>query len=195
MALNSQEFPRILSQPVKLHWAGWETDTYRLQQAGWELSAEENIASMSMRLVMRHEQLGMIGQTLTTTWDYERMLRKGYWGNYEDTPEAYMQVRHMGRQIVIHDHGPMNFHPIDAQPQLTNHSVTSLDDLAHFAKPLVRTQALVLPEPDVDALLSMILEKQQAAKTSYFRDMIAKEGHAMPAHTFHAQIISLREAA
>ncbi len=188
--------PRILSRPVKLHWAGWETDTYRLQQAGWELSAEQNIASRSIRMVIRNEALGMIGQTLTTAWDYERMLDVGSLGVRDDYEEKYLQLRHMGRQIVVHNHGPMDFSPIDAQPQVTTSEVRSLDDLVHFAKaPLVRTQALVLPEPEVDDLLRMILERQQAAKTDYFRDIVAKEGGVAAPHKFHAQIISLPAAA
>lgn len=36
---------------------------------------------------------------------------------------------------------------------------------------------------------------QQAAKTDYFRDMVRREGQSLPAHKFHAQIISLKEAA
>ena len=188
--------PRILSRPVKLHWAGWETDTYRLQQAGWELSSEQDIASGSIRMVIRNEALGMIGQTLTTRWDYEDMLKRQYLGDRGDFEERSLQLHHMGRQIMVHNHGPMNFQPIDAQPQMVTSEVRSLEDLAHFAKaPLVRTQALVLPEPEVDDLLKLILEKQQAAKTDYFRDIVAREGQIAQPHKFHAQIISLPLAA
>lgn len=183
---------RIFSRPVRIHWAGWETDTLRLQQAGWQLSAEQDPMRNTMRLALRHEQIRMEGLTELEDWYFERTLVDPS-GRPLDTS---LRMRAMGRAIMIHEHAPFDFAPIDAAPSVTlDHKVTSLSDLAHFAAPLVRTQALVLPEATVDQLLSQLLEKQQAAKTDYFKDMVAREGSVIPAHKFHAQIISLREAA
>lgn len=191
MAFNRYSDHRILSRPVKIHWAGWETDTYRLQQNGWSLSAEQLIERNTMRLVFRHESLGMIGQTADIDYRYEEAAFGGP-GLSDYMPERYAQVRHMGRQIIVHNHGPMEFRPIDAQPQMVSHEVRSLEDLVAFAPaPLLRTNCLVLPEATVDDLLSEIIERQKDAKTSYFRDIVSKEGSIAQPHKFHAQIISL----
>ena len=194
MALNRFSDHRILSRPVKIHWAGWETDTFRLQQNGWDLSAEQHVERDTMRLVFRNEHLGMIGQTADINYCYEAAAFGGPLSDY--MPERYAQVRHMGRQIVIHNHGPMDFRAIDAQPQITREAVNSLEDLCAFAPaPLLRTNCLVLPEATVDDLLSEIIERQKDAKTSYFKDIVSKEGSIAQPHKFHAQIISLPRAA
>lgn len=189
---------RILSRPVKVHWAGWETDTLTLQQNGWELSVDQNIARNEMRMVIRHEQLGFIGQSASLPWDFHSGMMEHHYLNAYEGRERFFQMRHMGRSIMIHNHGAMDFSrysPVDAQPRFTQEAPKELGDLVHFAAPLVRTQALVLPEKTVDQLLADILEAQQDAKTSYFRDMVAREGDTLPAHKFHAQIISFPQAA
>jgi hypothetical protein len=186
---------RLLSRPVKVRWAGWETDTYRLQQNGWQLSAEQDVCYNRMRLVMRHEQIGMIGQTNDLDWDFQRALHAV---PFEDGPEAFFQMRHMGRSILIQSHGPMDFsgfQPIDAKPSWTTSPVRELEDLVHFSAPLVRTKALILPEKTVDSLLAEILEMQEGAKMDYFRDAVAREGEKLPQARFHAQILSFPVAA
>lgn len=193
MAIRGYGDHRILSRPVKVHWAGWETDTYRLQQNGWQLSAEPRVDRDVMRIGFRHEHLGMIGQTADIAYNYEAAFMDPL-SDY--MPERYAQVRHMGRQILIHNHGPMDFRAIDAQPQMVSTEVRSLEDLVAFAPaPLVRTNCLVLPEATVDDLLKEIIDRQAEAKTSYFQDIVAKEGSIMQPHRFHAQIVSLPRAA
>jgi hypothetical protein len=183
-------YPRILSRPVKLSWAGWETDTFRLQQAGWTLSAEQDYAHCRMRLAFNHDQIDMRGYT---QW-IEGAGGMTICG--QPLEWAYAAVKYVGRTLMIHEHDPFNFQTVDALPRMALGGYKDLSDLAHFAPaPLVRTQALVLPEEDVDARLSRILEKQQAAKTDYFRDLVRKQGQDVPAHKFHAQIITLPRAA
>jgi hypothetical protein len=87
-----------------------------------------------------------------------------------------------------------NFKAVDAKPQLNFERVTSLEDLVPFAgAPIVRNQALILPEATVDDLLKGILDRQEDAKMAFFEDLVQKEGDAeSPAPPkFHAQIISL----
>jgi hypothetical protein len=70
---------RILSQPVRLNWLGWETDTLRLQQAGWRLSAQQDISWGRMRIAMEHEHAHMGGITGGVDFDYQRVM----YGQYE----------------------------------------------------------------------------------------------------------------
>jgi hypothetical protein len=185
---------RLLSKPVKVYWEGWETDTYTLQQNGWDLSVDQDHMRMYMRMVVRNKRLGFIGQTNNIPMEYVR------YGDF-DQPKHIWQMQCMGRDIRVHEHGPIsayaNFKAIDAKPQLSFEKVTSLEDLVPFARaPLVRTQALVLPEASVDDLLAEILARQSEAKTEYFKDLVWREGQpAPPPHKFHAQIISLGKAA
>lgn len=182
---------RLLSKPVKVHWLGWETDTYRLQQAGWELSMDQDYMRREMRMVVRHRTEAFIGQTNSIPLEF---ARDPY---YEDAAKHIWQMHHMGREIRVHEHGPIsayaNFKAVDAKPQLSFERVTSLADLVPFAgAPLIRTQALILPEATVDDLLAGILDRQQDAKMAYFDDLVQREGEMDRAPPkFHAQIISL----
>lgn len=184
---------RILSRPMKVRWAGWESDTYSLQQAGWDLSVDQDICHGRMRMVIRHGSTGMIGQTQDLPYDYLEAARQGSVSQF--CPHIW-QMRHLGGSLMVtHGEGfnPFHqFHAIDAKPQYDATRIDHLEDLVHFAKaPLVRTTALVLPEATVDDLLKEILERQQEAKLDYFRDVVQQEGALMRPHKFHAQIISL----
>ena len=46
--------PGILIRPHTVLWAGWETTTWRLQQAGWELISQQDFARGRIQLAMRH---------------------------------------------------------------------------------------------------------------------------------------------
>lgn len=185
---------RVVSHPMTLHWAGWETTTARLQQAGWEMAAEQHFERNTLRIAFSHPQWGARGITETSEYDYyARMNQRAHAG--PEVIHARMNV-HMGKDVYVRSYDQPTFSAIDARPQIMDiERITCLEDLAHFAPQATLTSPFVLPEPDVDELLSMILAKQQAAKTEYFRDLVARDGQVLPAHRFHAQIISLREAA
>lgn len=195
---------RLLAKPVKVYWRGWETDTYRLQQEGWELSMDQDVCQMRMRMVVRHREAGFMGQTndiplhLAAPYGVERAY------GMETEPRHIWQMQHMGRSIMVRELGPIsgyaNFRAVDAKPQLAISEVKCLEDLVPFpSAPLIRNQALILPEASVDDLLAGILERQQEAKLAYFEDLVRKDGEQERAPTkFHCQIISLgdyREAA
>ncbi len=51
--------PRILSRPLRVHWAGWETDTYRLQRSGWKISAMQDVRGNRLQMAFRHNGAGI----------------------------------------------------------------------------------------------------------------------------------------
>jgi len=182
--------PRILSRPVKLHWAGWETDTARLQQAGWQISADQRFDRDTMQIAVSHMG-GARGVSEISAW---RCAERYPWD--ERPMEASLSMR-LAQQVKFEHFGAgfPSFSAVDAMPQLRECQIKTLDDLAHFAPQMVRTEQLLVPEESVDDLLSRILEKQQAAKTAYFREQMAREGAALPQHRFAAQIIAFKDAA
>lgn len=191
--LRGNDYPRFLSRPVKIRWLGWETTTYHLQQAGWELSAEQDVYENSMRIAIRHPQASIMGITERTDWRYQEEMR---WGD-ERMEERYLQMRpgSCSQRILIERHGGFDFRPIDAQPQFTNTPPQSLEELAHFAPQMVRSKAIVLDDASVDQLLSRALELQEPARQAYYEDQVREKGLILPRHDFRAQIITLRDAA
>jgi hypothetical protein len=191
-------FPRLISRPVRVHWMGWETDTYKLQQAGWQISAEQSVERRTLRMCIKHRDADMVG--LSCHMDmYHFNDRYNHPDNLYGrvTETAICEMRHMARDITVHDrHAFLDFKAIDAEPRIMMEPQGrwSLKDLLPFAEaPLVRTKALILPEAQVDDLLAAILERQADARTAYFKDLNERERLEMPSTKIHAQIISLSD--
>lgn len=179
------------SRPVRLHWAGWETDTYRLQQAGWSLSAEQDVAQGRMRIAMRHEGYRIYGLTHLQDWYFMDEMRY-----MNGTPDLQVQCMASRLDATIHQTGPFSFQPIDAVPQFMQRERRSIEDFAHFATPLARTREIILPEESVPDLLERILKLQQPAKTERLKRELAEDRagmylDAIPRQKFHAQILSI----
>jgi hypothetical protein len=60
---------------LRLHWAGWETNTARLQQAGWQLSAEQDFYGNRMRIALRHEGMNLMAMTPSFDFHYMEAAR------------------------------------------------------------------------------------------------------------------------
>lgn len=186
---------RILSRPVRLDWAGWETDTFRLQQAGWSLSAEQDVYRNTMRIAFRHEGLATTAMTEVSRWEFERSHHDPSYLSHLVLP-----VRVMSRQVNIHMQGALDwsaFKPIDAQPSWTSHRIERLEDLVHFAPSLARTKQIILPEESVSDLLDRITKMQEPGREEHFK-RLAREAQdpgsvprTQPLSKVHAQIISL----
>lgn len=184
---------RLLSRQMRVQWAGWESDTFRLQQAGWSLSADQDIVCNQMRLAMRHEGAQMRAISAAIDYDYYHHAIDGRQFNSMCVP-----FHTMGRDVMIHEHGRVdwNFKPIDAMPQFTERRISRLDDVVHFAPSLARTNEIILPEDSVPKLLERIRELQEPARVERLkRELNAdREGmllDAQPRQKFHAQIVSI----
>lgn len=180
---------RVLSEPVRVMWAGFETDTLRLQRAGWSLSAEQDVCRGAMRLAMRHEQAQAFAISDPMDWHY----REAGWHR---TVCVHMRMAH---RIEFREMGRVdwNFQPIDAQPTfIPDFRFRQLEDFAHFAPSLVRTKEIIIPEETVPDLLERILAlqepgRQEALKRQLQADRAGMTRDAIPRQKFHAQILSI----
>lgn len=178
---------------MRLHWAGWATTTYKLQQAGWQLAAEQDFYRDRMRIAMKHDGMNLLALTPSFDFRYEEALRDPRY--LESIPIPVVAA--MGREVRIHEHGQLDwsFQAIDAKPTFTAEKITQLEHLAHFAAPLVRCNEVIIPEESVPKLMERILELQQPARTERIREQMKNpEGYelgAVPKQKFHAQILSL----
>lgn len=175
-------------------WAGWETNTFKLQQAGWQLSAEQDFMHQRMRIAMSHDGMRMMAMSPSIDFEYERSYRDRDYLQHIVLP---VQAA-VARDLTIHAQGAINWNmqAIDAAPTfMENHQLHRLEDLAHFAVPLVRTQQIIIPEDSVPALLERILKLQAPARTDRAREaQRAPEGMeigTVPQQRFQAQIISI----
>lgn len=190
--LSRPVYEGLLSRPVRLHWAGWETTTTRLQQAGWSLSAEQDMREGRMRIALRHQGYQLYGITERVDHDYFHDPV------YEQQRSLELRVAHMASRLTAEfvETGLPSFAPIDATPQFFRRERTSIEDFAHFAPPLVRTKEIILPEEGVAELMERILKLQEPAKVEYLKRTLAADRaglmiEAHPRQKFHAQILSI----
>jgi len=181
--------PRILSRPLRVHWAGWETSTFQLQKCGWKLSAYQDIQGSRIQMAFQHSGLKIEGITGVLGYQYERALDMRERA-YVDSIVLNVE-RMLGDQVLIHQAGEISalWSPVDAEPRYTETKIVRLEDLAHFAGPLIRTNELIVPEESVPELLERILKLQQPARLERIKEDL--RGERRPEQKFHAQIISL----
>lgn len=189
MSISDWSNQYLLSRPVRLYWAGWETNTYLLQKNGWSLSAQQDVASGSLRLGIQNRELQVQGLTEALDWRYQHA---SVHQREEILDHVIFRTKMAHRMnVVVQGVSSFAFQPIDAEPMVTTSPVRTLEDLCHFAVPLTRTQEIVVPEPDVMELLEKILQKQEPARNEYFKQMVDDEKFNKSRQVFHAQIVSI----
>lgn len=184
----------LASQPWKLHFAGWETDTYRLQQNGWQLSAVQDPYYDAMQIAFQHPEYRIRGiSSKVSHWDARSVM--GF-GGMRDGPrymEAHAQLAtdFVSRTATV---APFDkFQPIDAEPQIMNMEQYMSRNMV-FAPNLARTQEIIVPEHSVDQLLDMMLNQQAANRAELIRKRVRQQGEYIDFQqrtNVHAQIVSI----
>lgn len=185
MGLSSSYGGDILfkSRPVRVHWAGWESDTHRLQSRGWELAAYEDPVNNDMCLAFNKVLPQTRLQAITKVHRFD--FQKARWDS-DYLRDIVLEVQAIGRDVHVAMPAlmrtmmgsPLEFHPIDARPEAYHASeVRPLDQLCHFRSREVSDTGvqLVVPEEDVESLLQRILDKQQPAKAAYYKEQDLEE--------------------
>lgn len=182
---------RFLSRPCEVHFAGFVSDTYRLQQEGWQLSMEQDIRMRSIRLAMRLDaaRLYMVSNACT----YE------YMSDYGRDRLPVFHVQHCASNVTVQlMESQFLFKPIDATPQYTEVRRRSIEDFGIFAAPAARTEEIIVEPETVASLLDKIKSMQSpelAAIRERNRRRAADPGSmdhgAMQGTRFHAQIVTL----
>lgn len=184
----------LASQPWKLHFAGWETDTYRLQQNGWQLSAVQDPYYNAMQIAFQHPEYRIRG--VSNRIDHYDARRYLGFGDMRDGPRyletaAYLASDFISKATFV---APMEkFKPIDAEPQLMSMQQMMSHNMV-FAPNLARTQEIIVPEHSVDDLLNMMLDKQATNRAELIRKRVREQNQKIdfgPRTHVHAQIVSI----
>jgi hypothetical protein len=188
---------RVLSEPATVWWAGFRSDTFKLQQAGWELAAEEDVHYGRLRLLLRHQNMRLYALTSGVEYDYYRSRHPGR-GGLPLEFHVVMASPHFQVQRV----GNVNFEAmrqIDAKPQYVETEIKSLEDFKIFATPLTRTEEIIVEPATVAAMLEKIREMQAPEQARLREKHRLLDGHEQrmsdvaPQQRFHAQIISIAD--
>jgi len=176
----------LASRPMRLHFAGWETDTYRLQQNGWQLSAIQDPYMDAMQIAFQHQEYRMRGITHKIRREYDMMMQ-----NHMIDAPCHLATDFISHTTSIAPFG--KFQPIDAEPQFMETRQRMSENMV-FAPNLARTQEIIVPEQSVDDLLNMMLEKQAANRAQLIRKRVREQGEMIdfnPRTHVHAQLVSI----
>jgi len=164
----------MLSHPVKLFWNGWESNTYRLQEYGWEISAAESVEYRKMAISFRHKESNMRGISDYVDWDYyQNVVSQNY-------PVHMPTLRcQLANNITLQIQSPVDydlFNPIDARPiNKRIYQNISLDDLAHFRKIEKPSNEIFLKQASMEDILNMALSKQEPKQKQIRKDLIKRQ--------------------
>lgn len=190
---------RFLSPPCRVLFAGWETTTTKLQQAGWQLAAEQVMYDHRVRIAMRHAPSGLY--MVSESVDY------GFAPRYTDRFQSFgtdpwaaptFVVRHVGSNITVQIVDNLaNFSPIDAAPQLVCAEVKGIEKFNLFATPLTRTEEIIVEPETVSELMEKIRALQAPELAAIRQRNRMREGRSegsrapIAQQQFHAQILSI----
>lgn len=181
---------RVISKPFRLHWAGWETDSVQLQQAGWQLSAEQDYNRDTIRILFRHNDFKIYGLTKVDRFDYQR-----FWmdQSFERMGSPTLEVRFMCAELRVNINDNLAaFVAVDAYPQYVEREIKKIEDFGIFATPLIRTEEIIVDPNNVAAMLKRIKEIQAPIQT-VIRESNRRRDLRQPIQrqVFHAQILSI----
>lgn len=142
---------RILSRPIKVHWAGWESNTLRMQQAGWKIAIRHDYYNGRYDFVFSHEQAKMSG--MVSGMQIRQILtdiQNG--GQYAES--IFIDIQHMANNLEVYRvnaHGDFfaDFQMIDATPRMVTGRIDSLRDSSVFAYAVHQAEEVVIDQADM----------------------------------------------
>jgi hypothetical protein len=148
---------RLVNPPVRINFAGFQSDTYTLQRNGWQISVEELHETFQMRIAIKHPGFGVYGITAGVDFDMSRQE-----GMLDPLELPIMALHHNIRvqpPIALEHDMMKGFNPVDARPQVVMKEPMHIDDLMIF-RPLKKESEIIIPQQSVSELLAKIHELQ-----------------------------------
>lgn len=190
-------FPRVFNRPVPVYWAGFESDTYRLEREGWSFDAEQDVRRQTIRLAMHHSGCQMTGITEIADWHYEEARHHGWMpkkplrmvavGNVHVWKDDIMGGHYGGREhkvMYLNTFKPVSCTPHLLRPNDMQEAEKSepLAELLHFLP--VDPKRIILPSDAVPALMDRILELQEPDRQKHFQDQVRGKAPTLSAQIF-----------
>lgn len=158
---------------MKVHMVGFESDTFRLQRSGWQISAEENFETYTFRIAIKHPGLKLYG--ISNKIDH-RMMERDLSHHHSGLEVVIEHISAGDLQIVTMNSAmPVmaEFNPVDAEPRLILTEARSIDDFKIF-RPLAKEKEIIIPKESVSELLERIHQLQDP-KQAEIREKRRKE--------------------
>ena len=193
--------PRFLSRPLGVHWAGWETTTYRLQQSGWDLAVEHQFDRDEYCLLMHHKEMSLYAYTEVMT--IERVMHDP---SYYPERMPVFHVRRIAKMLYSQwTDMYLNFsafQQIDATPQISERKIQCVEDFNIFALARSKAEEVLVNRADMTVIehLEAIKALQEPRQHEIRQQMLRDRGNTIPARSaprlqLVAQLIHIEDAA
>jgi hypothetical protein len=184
----------LQSAPFRISWAGFESDTLKLQNNGWSVAVEDvcdhAFCTHEVRFILKHEMLNLYAITRVNTFEFSDLT--DYLFKHKDHLKFHIQV--IGKDIHYQYLPQFSFDSIkeiDCHPQFESIERHSIKDLSIF-KTLVTPESALIIEPErIADLLEKIVEAQVPNQKEIRERMRSKDRRDMLKQTLHAQILSV----
>lgn len=188
MALSDRRF---LSERHTVRFLGFESNTFRLQQEGWALAAEQDFERGTINLALHHQGAGLYMLGREQGFNYHRAVGLAL---HRDQHALVFDIVRCSTKISITEvsYRPPMWEAIDATPCFVDTPIRSMSDMGIFNKPMVRTEEILIEPSSVAECLDLI-RRLQVPDLAEIRKRNARRDSAEIARreTFHAQILSL----
>ena len=163
--------PRIVNPAVPVHWLGWESDTYRLGQHGWEFSMRQDPRENVVQVSITHPQHRIYG--ISRRIDNVNFLNHYHnQGMIHNRYPFEIRMLSMAENLVVQmpmSFDATNWEGVDTVPYFERAEAKSLADLKIF-RPLPPPESdIILAPPSFDEILQMALD-HQAPKQKELRE-------------------------
>lgn len=161
---------------IELHWAGWTSDTFKLQRAGWNFSARQDPINDMLEFMLRHKQYKMYGQSYAT----------GFHQYYSENSMMGNSFRHidiaLASDFIMYGMNERDFAPIDVTPKpyFLDLKPTRMSDLKIFKELNVDAQQILLNKASMSEILNVALSRQ-APMQDEIRERMIKDKRLLKA--------------
>lgn len=182
------------SPPSKVYFNGWESDTVRLGQHGWDISVSEDFAEHRFNMLLYHvssnikmlaeARIDPLRERASRGWAYSEKL--GF-----DGPQFQVRRAWQGEARITPFHVFPRFdHWVDTRPQMEEVVPQDVMDLPIFRSRLAPVAKQLIVEPqDVSQLLEQIMRMQSP------RQAEIRKNNARAVPVSHATILTFPAAA
>ena len=176
---------RILSYPVGVRWAGFESDTHRLQQSGWAIAVDYEPYRQAYRLAFSHRMMRLYAITAEEVINnYSNVMGPGM---HERFPMFHIQHCAPSIEVLRITDNLSNFQAMDAEPMMVNQEIQRIEDLNIFNVPMTRTEEILVDRADMSVIEHLeAIKAMQSEEQKDIRERILREGAAPPGSLLQA---------
>lgn len=177
-----------INYPCKVHFQGFTSDTLKLQNNGWELSAEQNRAEDYISLSMRNKNLDTVLFASQVRGVMGKVMISRYNRGNEDYKEIEFNITHIlhsKSRIALIPETFTIMEPIDAR--IDRQVIKSLDEYQLF-RPLMQESKEIIVEPESVMECLELIKKLQAPDLAKIRE---RNNRKETFRSIQAQIVTM----